>query len=234
MIASDPSRREVLKAAALAGATGAVAALGGCEDFTSAVAEQLGQTVPATVNVPAGPEVDDAFHLISRAGFGPWPGDLDAIKSPGPAAWIEQQLDPDSIDDTACDLRVRRYGAPYYSAAACYEFNKDVLREQMSRHTLLKAVYSKRQLFETMVSFWTDHLNINVEKGDCIYLKPSDDREVVRRHALGNFRDLILASATSPAMLVYLDGTQNTRAKPEDVPNENYARELMELHTMGV
>jgi uncharacterized protein (DUF1800 family) len=85
-----------------------------------------------------------------------------------------------------------------------------------------------------MVGFWTDHLNINLEKGDCIYLKPSDDREVIRRHALGKFRDLIRASATSPAMLVYLDGKENQKARPDDIPNENYARELLELHTLGV
>jgi uncharacterized protein (DUF1800 family) len=104
----------------------------------------------------------------------------------------------------------------------------------MARHTLLRAVYSRRQLFEVMVAFWTDHLNISIEKGDCIYLKPTDDREVIRRHALGRFRDLIRASATSPAMLVYLDGNRNRRSKAGEVPNENYARELMELHTMGV
>jgi uncharacterized protein (DUF1800 family) len=95
-------------------------------------------------------------------------------------------------------------------------------------------VYSKRQLFEVMVGFFTDHLNINLEKGDCIYLKPADDRTVVRRHALGNFKDLIRASATSPAMLVYLDGKENKKGSPSDVPNENYARELLELHTLGV
>src|SRR2546422_5567793 len=85
-----------------------------------------------------------------------------------------------------------------------------------------------------MTGFWTDHLNINLEKGDCIYLKPSDDRLVIRAHALGNFKELIRASATSPAMLVYLDGKENRKAGPNDVPNENYARELLELHTLGV
>ncbi len=86
-----------------------------------------------------------------------------------------------------------------------------------------------------MVEFWTDHLNIDLNKGDCIYLKPSDDRDVIRRHALGKFRDLIRASATSPAMLVYLDGKSNkVRRGSKDVPNENYARELLELHTLGV
>src|SRR5262249_11611084 len=111
---------------------------------------------------------------------------------------------------------------------------KPVLRREITRHTLLRAVYSRRQLFEVMVGFWTDHLNINLEKGDCIYLKPADDRLVIRTHALGRFRDLIRASATSPAMLVYLDGKENKKAGPNDIPNENYARELLELHTLGV
>ncbi len=115
-------------------------------------------------------------------------------------------------------------------AGECYEYRKPVLREGMARHTLLRALYSKRQLFEAMVGFWTDHLNVNIDKGDCIYLKTWDDHNVIRKHALGKFRNLIRASATSPAMLVYLDGNHNRRGKP----NENYGRELMELHTLGV
>ena len=81
-----------------------------------------------------------------------------------------------------------------------------------------------------MVEFWTDHFNISVQKGDCWFLKIVDDREVIREHALGNFRELLGASAHSPAMLVYLDNQENHK----DAPNENYARELMELHTLGL
>jgi len=152
----------------------------------------------------------------------------------GQAAWIDQQLAPESIDDHLCDLRARRFEELEQPAGECFEYDKPVLRRDMARHALLRALYSRRQLFEVMVGFWTDHLNINIEKGDCIYLKPTDDREVIRRHALGKFRDLIRASATSPAMLVYLDGNQNRRAKPADIPNENYGRELLELHTLGI
>jgi uncharacterized protein (DUF1800 family) len=81
-----------------------------------------------------------------------------------------------------------------------------------------------------MVEFWSDHFNIFIEKEPCFYLKPVDDREVIRKHALGSFRDLARASAHSPAMLVYLDNHVNEKSHP----NENYARELMELHTLGV
>jgi uncharacterized protein (DUF1800 family) len=81
-----------------------------------------------------------------------------------------------------------------------------------------------------MVDFWSDHFNIFVEKGNCFYLKTVDDREVIRKHALGSFRDIVWASAHSPAMIVYLDNQANEKSHP----NENYARELMELHTLGV
>jgi uncharacterized protein (DUF1800 family) len=85
-----------------------------------------------------------------------------------------------------------------------------------------------------MVEFWSDHFNIDMSKGNCAYFKGSDDRTVIRKYALGNFRDLLKASAVSPAMLTYLDGNENKKSNPTDIPNENYARELMELHTLGV
>ena len=85
-----------------------------------------------------------------------------------------------------------------------------------------------------MVEFWTDHFNIDQSKADCRWLKTIDDGEI-RRHALGKFRDLLSASAHSPAMLVYLDNATNRQYDPETKtpPNENYARELLELHTLG-
>jgi uncharacterized protein (DUF1800 family) len=198
--------------------------------------EFLGEGLPGKLPPPpAGEEIDPDFHLLSRAAFGPWPGDVWRVKRMGEEAWLEEQLYPERMDDMACDLRAERFESIYFSAGDAYEFRKPVLRDEITSHTLLRAIYSRRQLFEVMVEFWTDHLNIDLEKGDCIYLKPSDDRDVIRKHALGNFHDLIRASATSPAMLVYLDGKSNkVRRKTDDKPNENYARELMELHTMGV
>jgi len=221
------TRRDIL---ALAAASGAAAALSGCEKIISEATERFGQSVPDSVAVADSSSIDPAHHLLCRAGYGPWPGDLEHLRSTGEADWIEQQLNPHSIDDTLCDLRARRFEELEQGAGECYEYDKPVLRQEMARQTLLRAVYSKRQLFEVMAAFWTDHLNINIEKGDCVYLKPTDDREVIRPHALGNFKDLIRASATSAAMLIYLDGNQNSKG----VPNENYARELMELHTLGV
>jgi uncharacterized protein (DUF1800 family) len=222
-----PTRRQMLAGAA---ATATLGTLGGCEKIISQVAQRLGESVPESVDLPASAEIDPAHHLLCRAAYGPWPGDVGEVRQRGPADWIERQLEPGSIDDTACELRARRFEELQQPAGECYEYDKPILRREMAQQTLLRAVYSKRQLFEVMVGFWTDHLNINIGKGDCIYLKPTDDRGVIRKHALGNFRDLIRASATSAAMLVYLDGNQSAPPKP----NENYARELMELHTLGV
>ncbi|MDB6137659.1 MAG: hypothetical protein JWO94_731 [Verrucomicrobiaceae bacterium] len=226
------SRRTLIKAAAFG--TGA-AALSSCEPSISALTKAFGQDVPEHLEIPKGAAIDSEFHLLSRAAFGPWPGDVAQVKAMGRRAWIEEQLEPAHINDGLCDLRARRFESLLFNAGDAYEFKKPVLRDELTRHALLRAIYSRRQLLEVMVEFWTDHLNIDLEKGDCIYLKPSDDREVIRQHALGNFKELIRASATSPAMLVYLDGkTNKVRKGTHDKPNENYARELMELHTLGV
>lgn len=195
----------------------------------------LEEALPTSVELPDGTQIDPDFHLLSRASFGPSLSDWQHLREIEREAWINQQLSPQDISDHACDLRAERFESLYFSPGDAFDFRKPVLREELTRHALLRAIYSRRQLFEVMVEFWTDHLNIDLEKGDCIYLKPSDDRDVIRRHALGNFQELIRASATSPAMLVYLDGKSNRiRSGTDDQPNENYARELLELHTLGV
>lgn len=226
------SRRTILQA--LATVAGSVS-LSGCERVISKVTRELGQDIPKAVAAPPlSNTIDPAFHLLSRASYGPWPGDLERVRQTGVDTWIEEQLQPDRINDLACDLRARRFETIHLDPGMCYEFKKEALRKDLNRHTLLRAVYSKRQLHEVMVGFWTDHLNISIDKGDCVYLKAFDDRTVIRKHALGRFKDLIASSATSPAMLVYLDGKENKKVSNNDIPNENYARELLELHTLGV
>jgi uncharacterized protein (DUF1800 family) len=115
---------------------------------------------------------------------------------------------------------------------------------------IVRAVESKRQLQEVLVDFWSNHFNLDVKKGQVRTLKVADERDVIRPHVLGKFRDLLGASAKSPAMLFYLDNFRSTRtaqpptgrrrnakaqmARARGGINENYARELMELHTLGV
>jgi len=227
----NASRRHLLKAAAL---SSGAAMLSGCERTISTVSAAFGNATPDHLMVGNGAEIDDDFHLLSRAAFGPWPGDLERLKQMGRKTWLEEQLNHESINDHACDLRAQRFASLRVHPGEAYNWKKPTLRDEITRHSLLQAVYSQRQLFEVMVEFWTDHLNIDLEKGDCIYFKAADDRDVIRKHALGNFHQLIRASATSPAMLVYLDGRSNKVTKAKPVPNENYAREIMELHTLGV
>jgi uncharacterized protein (DUF1800 family) len=149
-------------------------------------------------------------------------------------AYIEEQLAPERIEDPQVEYAVRRFETQTLPLGELFEYQQDLLHEEMSRATLLRAVLSRRQLYEVMVQFWSDHFNIDPSKGDCKWLKVADDREVIRKHALGRFPDLLRATATSPAMLWYLDGRVNKKSNPNERPNENYARELLELHTLGV
>jgi uncharacterized protein (DUF1800 family) len=101
-------------------------------------------------------------------------------------------------------------------------------REAASR-MLLRAVYSPQQLREQMTWFWFNHFNVHQAK-HALRAAVADYEDALRAHALGRFRDLLRASALHPAMLVYLDNARNAAGKI----NENYARELLELHTLGV
>jgi uncharacterized protein (DUF1800 family) len=107
---------------------------------------------------------------------------------------------------------------------------------ELQASRILRAVYSERQLQEVMVDFWTNHFNVFAGKGADRWLLTSYDRETIRPNTLGKFHDLLLATAKSPAMLFYLDNFQSVKPGPRQRRgiNENYARELMELHTLGV
>jgi uncharacterized protein (DUF1800 family) len=188
--------------------------------------------LPDDLALPTGSGRNPAAHLLNRAGYGPRPGQVAAVEAMGRDAWIDQQLNYTAIEDEGMDLRLRRYDTLSMSAADLKSFgrDKDYLSSELGAMTLVRAMYSGRQLFEVMVGFWTDHFSIYHFKEEVIVLKTVDDREVVRPHALGAFGDLLRASAHSPAMLRYLDNTANEKSHP----NENYAREIMELHTLGV
>lgn len=209
---------------------GSSALLAGCDGLYTSASRYLSGGVPKEFSRPDTQTVDPDYLFLSRTGYGPAPGDLDRLRKMGREAYLDEQLHPESIDDTACAILWRRFESLHLKAGDSFEFERDVAEDELTRATLLRQLYSRRQLYEVMVEFWTDHLNIFHGKGKCAWLKTADDRDVIRPHALGRFRDLILASALSPAMLYYLDGHDNHKAKP----NENYARELLELHTLGV
>jgi len=193
----------------------------------------FGSTARAVGSLPAG-AISLARHVLNRCSFGPRRGDLEDMVALGVDAWLEAQLHPEDLDDGLCERRTRRLETLQCPAGELFEYKEEVLWKELATGKLLRALYSERQLYEVMVDFWTDHFNIDISKGDCPWLKTADDREVIRKHALGSFPELLRASALGPAMLWYLDGRTNQRKSPEEVPNENYARELLELHTLGV
>jgi uncharacterized protein (DUF1800 family) len=184
--------------------------------------------------------LDPITHVLNRVGFGPRPGDYQRVRdlagTPDAAAsaWLAQQLQPEKIDDQLADDAARRFETLSQPLGELFEYQPELLHNELMRAALARAVLSERQLYEMMVQFWSDHFNVDPSKGDAKWLKVADDREVIRPHALGKFPDMLRASALSPAMLWYLDGRVNRRSKPSEKPNENYARELLELHTLGV
>jgi uncharacterized protein (DUF1800 family) len=119
-----------------------------------------------------------------------------------------------------------------------------VVNYDLSDGKLYRAIYSNRQLQELLVDFWYNHFNVFLDKGADRYLAPSYERDAIRPNVLGHFHDMLEATAKSPAMLFYLDNWQSVGAdaavnarragKARRGLNENYARELMELHTLGV
>ena len=301
-------------------------------------------------------EEQKILHVLNRLGFGARPGDVEKVKKIGIDKYIEQQLNPASIDDAVAENKVK--GLEIFSMSTAELFEKypnpgallrqlnggkkaqadaqakagdkagnqqdtaavtaDQQRErrqelnelyrkydlrpagqilpQIVANRVLRAVYSERQLQEVMVDFWQNHFNVFSGKNAVRWYIPSYERDVLRKNALGNFKDLLTATAMHPAMLFYLDNFQsvspnapapggnraaNNQALAErimrnggqipprmrdrmrqrgitdeqidqrlrqirDNPqpkqakkqargiNENYARELMELHTLGV
>ncbi|MFL6373086.1 MAG: DUF1800 domain-containing protein [Pyrinomonadaceae bacterium] len=248
----------------------------------------------------ASPATDQRVRqALSRLTFGARPGDVERVSKMGVDKFIAEQLDPDSIDDTAVQQRLSKLStlnldapdlaaqynppkptptptpapgagmgmdpktamtmtteAPMPTPAASMSptatpkptpppKNPGMVVNELQRAKLLRAVYSERQLYEVMVDFWENHFSIFANKDADRWLLTGFDRDSIRPFALGRFRDLLGATAHSPAMLFYLDNWQSSVRR--DIPatkdkparsyggiNENYARELMELHTLGV
>jgi uncharacterized protein (DUF1800 family) len=307
------------------------------------------------------------FHALNRLAYGPRPGDLERVKQMGLAKWIEQQLNPNSINDSAVEARLDVYPtlalntvqlmtqypdlnkAAKQAGVSKEEFKtqqvaqkqadagiasmlndmqdqnkvaqlnestqpgmkpspdtpspmkqhpttpgagrKDSLSvdpnavpraisddskrpqrvvEELSMAKVTRAIYSERQLQQVMDDFWLNHFNVFAGKGEVKWYLTSYERDVIQPHAFGKFKDLVNATAKSPAMLFYLDNylsvdpkaaqrqaqeramrqmqrraygygrppapphSQQNAKKQERGLNENYGRELMELHTLGV
>ena len=247
------SRRELLY-----GSTGAavVAASGTLLGPGAYRAQGESQRVPAmrspdnfahvmAAGAPALPALE--VLTLNRMAFGPRPGDLQAMRDLGDTdsarleAYVDQQLEPSTIDDSECEARLSAQGFATLGKSRAQLWQDHVVAEgvtweertrpvrEVRDATFIRAVYSKRQLVEILADFWHNHFNVY---GWDYWTAPvwvHYDRDVIRNNLLGNFRQMLEDVAQSPAMLYYLDNQSNSGGNP----NENYARELFELHTMG-
>jgi uncharacterized protein (DUF1800 family) len=283
-----------------------------------AVIPEVAPVARATIAEPPADKV--LAHVLDRVTFGARSQDLAQVARIGIQTYVEQQLNPQRIDDTPLEARLdrfetldlstreiaERYAIPAQQAkrarararAASPErpdqqtmpagstrlerrSREEIQRQrlvlsELTEQKLLRAIYSERQLQEVLVDFWFNHFNVFAGKGVDRILLTSYERDVIRPHVFGSFRELLGATAHSPAMLFYLDnwlsidpdaakemperqnemsqrprrfgfnpargrqprGPEDPAPRPQNLRrtglNENYARELMELHTLGV
>jgi uncharacterized protein (DUF1800 family) len=330
--------------------------------FAAAAADKKQKQDPSLKNLPITElSADEAIqHALNRLAYGPRPGDVERIKQMGLAKWIDQQLNPNSIDDKAVEARLENYPTLRMSSAklideypqpkqaakkeglskeefkeqqmqqrradmaaekAAQQANADATNEgesmkdipspmkqesgnaatpgaggnrlsvdpnavpraiaddskrpqrvveELAMAKVTRAIYSERQLQQVMDDFWFNHFNVYAAKGEVKWYLTSYERDVIQPRTLGKFKDLVEATAKSPAMLFYLDNflsadpraaqriaaeramrqanrgrfgrwprpmpmpQQQQKKKQERGLNENYGRELMELHTLGV
>jgi len=150
----------------------------------------------------------------------------------GVNGFIEQQLNPLTIDDSACLNEVARFVRLNNPVRELVLENKKYeVQNELVGMTLVRAVCSRRQLCEVMVDFWTNHFSVNAGKRRVAFFLPTDN-DTLRRLSMDRFDRLLIESARSPSMLEYLDN-KTSRANGGRPPNENYAREMMEVHTLG-
>lgn len=204
-------------------------------------------------SAPAGITAEQqALHVLNRVAYGPAPGDVARVAAMGVKAYLEGQLAPQALAyPEALSARLAALDVPNRATgevlADFVELRRDVrdeeagaqrrraegLRKMMAETAdarLLRAVHSPRQLEEVMVDFWFNHFNVFAGKGTGRAMVAGYERDAIRPHVFGKFGALLNATARHPAMLYYLD---NNLSKAGAL-NENYARELMELHTLGV
>lgn len=248
------SRRDFLK---LGGSLATASLLAACQPdaktLTPAAPVNSGNDISLPEPSVSLPPVPFAVLVLGRMSFGIRPGDIEAFNALGGTDderlrnYVEQQLNPDSIDDG--DYETRHAAAGFqtlhksheqlYSdhiANSIYDPNDDAYWEwyglpanELIEDTLLRAVFSKKQLVEMLADFWHNHFNVFLWQDDGVPLMVSYHRDVLRKHILGNFRQMLEAVTAHPAMLYYLNQNNSSDAGP----NENFARELFELHTLG-
>src|SRR5882672_4784258 len=186
---------------------------------------------------------DEMEHLLRRAGFGASPADAETFRSMSTSAAIAHLVDYEGRPDDV-DARIGR--SDHVQVTSKDLFNPDVDIDDARQRWMFRMIHTRRPLQEKMALFWHNHFattfsKLTVDSGNLQAAKmlaykpgplrgPQGQIELFRQYALGNYRDLLLQVAQDPAMVVWLDGKSNTKAKPQ----ENFGREVMELFTVGV
>ncbi|HZC71157.1 MAG TPA: DUF1800 domain-containing protein [Jatrophihabitans sp.] len=182
---------------------------------------------------------DPTNHLLARFTFGPTASSRAYVQKHGAGAWYQRQLELaatyrgyDGNSHVAAQgplLSMSPYDVREWLKEQGDEYGWDAM-DQLTLVTLGLQAWSSAQLYETLVDFFSNHLNVPNHNGDVWNTRHAYDRDVIRQYATGSFTDMLLASAKHPAMLIYLSLADSTKT----AVNENYGRELLELHTVGL
>ncbi len=197
---------------------------GGSVDITFNATDGIGNPSSNSIHLLVVAVDYSNVHMINRITFGASPSLLQEIDSIGALDYLNQQLDPASIDDSVFESMLG---------------NDPINKEELQSWTLFRMLHSKRQLLEVMTWFWDNHFNtdVNSKRSNAQGIELSNtaqfelaENQDFRANAFGNFGDLLLINAQSPTMLIYLDSISNVAGDS----NKNYSREVDELLTMGV
>jgi len=212
-------------------------------------------TVPARAE-----ESDKVLHVLNRLTYGPTPGDLERVTAMGTAAFIASQLEPERLDEPAA-LTEKLAGLPTESMDTVRLFREfgpkadtdgppgpEAMRRvfdragavalEAAKARLYRAILSRRQLYELMVAFWSDHFNLGAKKGLATLWVGAFEREAIRPHAMGRFLDLLSATAMHPAMLIAFGNWKNMSPRhgvsaPGEGLETSYAAVVLNNQTLG-
>ncbi len=187
--------------------------------------------------------LETAFHAATRFGLGPRPGELEHVGK-DPRGWLKQQLRSPSVPDLVRipeeeRSRTRLFGRSARAAGIGREEIARVYRDQSARR-FRAHVQTDRPFYERQVMFWSNHFSVSIQRPVIAGLVNAYELEAIRPHVAGTFKEMLLAVARHPAMLLYLDNAQSVGpdsrlgVRRGKSINENLGRELMELHTLGV
>lgn len=228
-------RRQVLAAVAMCGLATSCRRGSG----TATAGPPAGTSAGTSVASPPTTPVPHDVALARRFSFGPTP-DLVALASSGTDRFFDAQLDPAQSEHDLTAALVDQLDAEF-SAGVPARLDDRADRSQLRRaaaatvglRAIVLAAWSHQQLRQAAAEFFADHLHVSIAESPTVFFVPTYDTEVIRHGSLGRFADLLVAAAQSGAMLVYLDNA-TSRGDGARTPNENYARELLELHTVGL